>query len=118
MFSPEPQWRRDQSEIFYIAPDHMLVAVPIDLGPQPALGTARRLFRAPVTRGPDNARDNYAATPDGGTRVTYHARFDFRGIVGKVAPLLSPVLALAFKRLGDEAQKGLQDNLDTLRAGA
>ncbi|HVY66473.1 MAG TPA: winged helix-turn-helix domain-containing protein [Gammaproteobacteria bacterium] len=62
----QPQWRRDQSEIFYIAPDHMLVAVPIDLGREAALGTARRLFRAPVTRGPDNARDNYAATPDGG----------------------------------------------------
>jgi uncharacterized protein YndB with AHSA1/START domain len=60
----------------------------------------------------------FAATPDGGTKVTYHARFEFQGVLGKVAPLLSPVLALAFKRLGDEAQKGMQDNLDKLRAGA
>jgi eukaryotic-like serine/threonine-protein kinase len=62
----QPQWRRDQSEIFYIAPDHMLVAVPVEQGEGLTFGTPRRLFRAPVAHGPDGARDNYAATPDGG----------------------------------------------------
>ena len=49
-----------------------------------------------------------------GTEVTYNAQFRFKGLLGKIAPLLSPVLALAFKRLGDEAQKGLQQSLDGL----
>jgi DNA-binding winged helix-turn-helix (wHTH) protein/Tol biopolymer transport system component len=62
----QPQWRHDQREMFYIAPDHMLVAVPIERGEGLTFGTPRRLFRAPVARGPDGARDNYAATPDGG----------------------------------------------------
>ena len=58
----------------------------------------------------------FEPTPAGGTRVTYHADFQFKGLVGKVAPLLSPVLALAFKKLGDEAEKGMQRALDELAA--
>ena len=57
----------------------------------------------------------FTATPAGGTSVTYHAHFDFQGVVGKVAPVLSPVLALAFKKLGDDAEKGMQAALDRLR---
>ena len=49
-----------------------------------------------------------------GTRVTYNAAFEFKGLFAKVAPLLSPVLGMAFKKLGDEAEKGLQTNLDKL----
>lgn len=56
----------------------------------------------------------FADTGSGGTKVTYHADFAFLGLFGKVAPLLSPLLALAFKRLGDEAEKGLQQALDQL----
>ena len=62
----QPQWRRDQREIFYIAPDHTIVAVPVDENQNAVFGTPRRLFRAPVTTNPDNARDNYVATSDGG----------------------------------------------------
>jgi len=62
----QPQWRHDQREIFYIAPDHTIVAVPVDTRERPVFGSPRRLFRAPVTSGPDNARDNYAANADGG----------------------------------------------------
>jgi Tol biopolymer transport system component len=61
----QPQWRRDQREIFYVAPDHTIVAVPVDDGQRPVFGSPRRLFRAPFTGGPDNARDNYAAAADG-----------------------------------------------------
>jgi uncharacterized protein YndB with AHSA1/START domain len=58
----------------------------------------------------------FTADPDGGTTVVYDADFGFRGITGKVAPLLLPVLALAFKRLGDEAETGMQRELDRLEA--
>lgn len=53
-------------------------------------------------------------TTTGDTRVTYNARFDFKGVVGKLAPVLSPLLALAFKKLGDDAAVGMQDALDQL----
>lgn len=56
----------------------------------------------------------FAPTPGGGTRVTYDADFEFKGLVGKVAPLLTPLLAPAFKKLGDEAVVGMQDALDKL----
>jgi uncharacterized protein YndB with AHSA1/START domain len=58
----------------------------------------------------------FRPTPTGGTQVTYHADFQFKGLLGKVAPLLSPVLALAFKKLGDEAETGMQRSLDGLAA--
>ena len=61
------------------------------------------------------ATDTMTFSPTaGGTRVTYNAAFEFKGLFGKVAPVLSPVLGIAFKKLGDEAEKGLQTNLDKL----
>lgn len=54
------------------------------------------------------------ATADGGTRVVYHAKFDFKGVVGKLAPALSPLLAPAFKKLGDEAEVAMKRALDKL----
>ncbi len=58
----------------------------------------------------------FSETPSGGTRVRYDADFQFKGLAGKAAPLLSPVLWLAFKRLGDEAEKGMTEALDGLRS--
>ena len=49
-----------------------------------------------------------------GTRVTYDADFTFKGGMKYAALLLSPVLALAFKKLGDEAEQGMQSALDRL----
>lgn len=49
-----------------------------------------------------------------GTRVVYHADFAFKGPVKLVAPLLSPVLAKAFKKLGDEAEVAMKSALDKL----
>jgi uncharacterized protein YndB with AHSA1/START domain len=54
------------------------------------------------------------ATAGGGTRVVYNADFDFKGVVGKIAPLLSPLLAPAFKKLGDEAEVEMGRALDAL----
>jgi uncharacterized protein YndB with AHSA1/START domain len=55
----------------------------------------------------------FAATATG-TRVVYHAEFAFKGVVKLVAPLLSPLLARAFKRLGDEAEVTMKSCLDRL----
>lgn len=46
-------------------------------------------------------------TATGGTELTYHAEFAFKGLSRLVAPLLAP----AFKKLGDEAEQGLRDAL-------
>ena len=50
-----------------------------------------------------------AETPDG-TRVTYRAEFTFKGAWRFVAPLLAP----AFRRLGDQAEAGLRTALAEL----
>jgi len=61
----QPQWRHDQREIFYMAPDHAIAAVSVDTSQEAIFGTPKRLFRAPITAKPDNARDNYVAASDG-----------------------------------------------------
>jgi uncharacterized protein YndB with AHSA1/START domain len=60
------------------------------------------------------AADTMTFTPaeGGGTAVTYHATFSFRGAARLVAPLLSP----AFRRLGDGAEAGLREALGRLGA--
>ena len=62
----QPQWRRDQRELFYIAPDRALVAVAVEKGESPSFGAPQQLFRAPMAGGPDDARDYYATAADGG----------------------------------------------------
>lgn len=52
----------------------------------------------------------FAPTPSGGTTVTYRAQFRFKGVTRLAAPLLGP----AFRRLGDEAERGLRQALDRL----
>ena len=57
------------------------------------------------------ARDTIDIEPAGtGSRVTYTADFEFRGIAKYAAPLLAP----AFKKLGDEAEAGLREALAKL----
>lgn len=55
------------------------------------------------------AHDSISLAPasTGGTELTYEATFDFKGASRLIAPLLAP----AFKRLGDEAEKGLRTAL-------
>jgi carbon monoxide dehydrogenase subunit G len=57
------------------------------------------------------ANDSMQIEPQGaGSRVTYTAGFEFKGLGKFVAPLLQPAL----KKLGDEAQSGLRDALAKL----
>lgn len=47
-------------------------------------------------------------TSEGGTHLTYEARFDFKGLARLVAPLMAP----AFKRLGDKAADQIRKTLN------
>lgn len=52
----------------------------------------------------------FSQTPSGGATVSYRAEFTFHGLVRLLAPLLAP----AFKRLGDQAESGLRTRLEQL----
>ncbi len=57
------------------------------------------------------AHDTMEIVPAGaGSKVTYTADFEFKGIGKFVAPLLAPAL----KKLGDEAEQGLRESLGKL----
>jgi carbon monoxide dehydrogenase subunit G len=57
------------------------------------------------------ANDSMEIAPLGeGSKVTYTADFEFKGLGKLVAPLLKPAL----KKLGDEAETGLRDALAKL----
>jgi hypothetical protein len=44
----QPRWRRDGKELFYVAPDGKLMAVPINTNAGFEYGTAVALFQAPI----------------------------------------------------------------------
>lgn len=49
-------------------------------------------------------RDDITFAPDGnGTALTYHAKFDLRGILR----LGNPIMSILFKRIGDDAVGGI-----------
>jgi len=48
--------------------------------------------------------------PEGGTKVSYLAEFEFKG----VAKVAAPLMGLPLKKLGDEAEKGLVEALGKL----
>jgi len=64
----EPRWRKDGKEIFYLAADRKLMAVPVRArGPTFEVGAATALFEAPVRgflQGWENS-NRYDVTPDG-----------------------------------------------------
>jgi eukaryotic-like serine/threonine-protein kinase len=68
-----PRWRRDGKELFYVAPDNRLMAVPIDPGSTLDAGTPRALFRL-VTTSP------YEPSSDG-------QRFLVTGVVSDASPI-------------------------------
>jgi Tol biopolymer transport system component len=59
----QPQWNRNGRELFFLAPDGTLMAVDVQLGATPTLGTPQPLFRSFVS--PSASVDTYAAAPDG-----------------------------------------------------
>ena len=64
----QPQWRKDGTELFYLAADQMLMAVPVKLGRPPAEpfqpGSPKPLFALPQYLGGFVGRD-YAVSNDG-----------------------------------------------------
>jgi hypothetical protein len=58
-----PHWRRDGRELFYLAPDGGVMAVPITSTPELKLGVARRLFSLAVVSG--STTQLYDVAPDG-----------------------------------------------------
>jgi Tol biopolymer transport system component len=59
----EPQWRADGREMFYIAPDQRLMAVPIEAGASFTTGTPQPLFQARLQL--VTARSHYRPSSDG-----------------------------------------------------
>jgi hypothetical protein len=67
----QPQWRADQSELFYLSPGHALMAVDAPGAARPSFGSPRRLFHTSIVGGLSDARDSYAVMPDGRTFLVY-----------------------------------------------
>jgi dipeptidyl aminopeptidase/acylaminoacyl peptidase len=44
----QPQWRSDQSELFYLSPGHALMAVDAPGAGRPSFGAPRRLFQTSI----------------------------------------------------------------------
>ena len=68
----QPRWRPDGKELFYVAPDGRLMAVPIAVGADPTLeaGAPVPLFRTRLASGASIAssgcsKPQYAVAPDG-----------------------------------------------------
>lgn len=61
----QPQWRADQTELYYLAADRALMAVRVDAKSAAPFGPPRRLLRAPIAGDPGDGRDFFAATADG-----------------------------------------------------
>jgi hypothetical protein len=62
----QPTWRRDGKELFFIAPDKRLMAVPIKLGAAIDVGAPRPLFELHLRlAGVNGSRNQYAVAPDG-----------------------------------------------------
>jgi Tol biopolymer transport system component len=65
----QPRWRKDGKELFYVAPDSRLMAVPVTLTTQarPDIGTASPLFVARLAGDvvPGGNKQQYAVSSDG-----------------------------------------------------
>ena len=61
----QPRWRRDGKELFYIAPDRMLMAVEIRVPGAFDENPPRALFQTNIPFGDINVSHAYDVTPDG-----------------------------------------------------
>jgi DNA-binding winged helix-turn-helix (wHTH) protein/Tol biopolymer transport system component len=61
----QPQWRKDQGELFYLGQDRAVMSVDLPQGNPLHARTARRLFRSSAAGDPGNARDYFAVNADG-----------------------------------------------------
>jgi Tol biopolymer transport system component len=60
-----PKWRGDSRELFYVALDGKLMAVPVKEGPDFELGEPKALFQTPLTIPATPAAPRYDVTADG-----------------------------------------------------
>ena len=68
----EPRWRADGQELYYLANDQMLMAVPVSSGAAP-FGVPRPLFQTQVRTGASGLRAQFVPTRDG-SRFLIHRR--------------------------------------------
>jgi hypothetical protein len=61
----QPQWRADGRELYFMAPDGLLMAAAVGASPDFTVDTPVPLFRAPVTKNPFFFRNTYQANADG-----------------------------------------------------
>ena len=59
----EPRWRGDGREIYYLAENRELMAVPVNVGP--SFGVPKPLFQTRVPRGVEAFRTHYVPSRDG-----------------------------------------------------
>jgi hypothetical protein len=63
----QPRWRSDGQELFYVAPDGYLMAVPMGAAAGPSgIGIAVRLFKPPFAPFSAISRQQYVVSHDGG----------------------------------------------------
>jgi Tol biopolymer transport system component/predicted Ser/Thr protein kinase len=61
-----PSWRRDSKEIFYLSPDHQIMAAQVtDEGTRLSVGKVQALFRANIATVAPNAAGDFDISPDG-----------------------------------------------------
>jgi len=85
----QPRWRRDGKELYYVAPDARLMAVPVAVSPDGKtldLGVPAPLFRTRLASGAGvtAGRPEYAVAPDG--------RFLMNTVVEDTAPSLITIV--------------------------
>jgi Tol biopolymer transport system component len=62
----EPSWRKDSAELFFLAPDRNIMAVPVKSGATFEAGAPKPLFRtSSPAAGPSELRVSYAVSNDG-----------------------------------------------------
>jgi Tol biopolymer transport system component len=72
----EPYWRKDGTELFYLAADRNLMAIPVKLGTTITPGTPKALFPVPLSE----QQHSYAVTGDG-------QRFLVSRLAGEMPPI-------------------------------
>ncbi|HET9184266.1 MAG TPA: hypothetical protein VFP59_19260 [Candidatus Angelobacter sp.] len=61
-----PSWRRDSKEIFYLSPDHQIMAAQVtDEGTRLSVGKVKSLFRANIAAIAPTAAGDFDISPDG-----------------------------------------------------
>jgi hypothetical protein len=63
----EPRWRTDGTELYFLAPDRSLMAVPVSTSPSLQIGTPARLFQTRLSTFVNGwfVRNQYLVTSDG-----------------------------------------------------